>query len=104
MKTKRELAALETQFNSELSSVYNTLINLHHEVTTLKNEILPDAEKAFKMIKEGSMRGRFTMLDVLDAERTFFQMQSQYIRAITDFQIAKIEIEHLIAQEMATLP
>ncbi|MBW1851094.1 MAG: TolC family protein [Deltaproteobacteria bacterium] len=102
-KTKRELAALETQLNSELSSVYNTLINHHHEVTTLKNEILIDAEKAFRMIKEGSMRGRFTMLDVLDAERTFFEMRSQYIRAITDFQIAKIEIEHLIAQEMATV-
>ena len=102
-KTKRELAALETRLNLELSSSYNTLITLHHEVTSLKNEILPDAEKAFKIIKEGSMRGRFTMLDVLDAERTFFEARSQYIRAITDFQIAKIEIEHLIAQEMTTV-
>jgi len=102
-KTKIELAALEIQLNSELLSVYNTLINLHHEVTILKTEILPDAENAFKLIKEGSMRGRFTMLDVLDAERTFFEMRSQYIRAITDFQIAKIEIEHLIAQEMTTV-
>lgn len=102
-KTKKELAALETRLNADLSSIYNTLINLHHEATTLKQEILPDAEKAFKMIKEGSMRGRFTMLDVLDAERTFFEVRSQYIRALTDFQIAKIEIEHLIAQDMTTV-
>ncbi len=99
-KAQRELATLETRLNSELSLFYNTLINLHDEVTTLRNEILPDAEKAFKMIKQGSMRGRFTVLDVLDAERTFFEVRSQYIRALSNFRIAKIEIEHLVAQEI----
>ena len=102
-KTKRKLIALETRLNAELSSIYNTLITLHDEVRTLKNEILPEAEKAFKIIREGSMGGRFTLLDVLDAERTFFEARSQYIRAITDFRIAKIEIEHLIAQKMETI-
>lgn len=102
-KTKRELAALETQLKAELSSAYNRLAILYNEIITLKNEMLPDAEKAFKTIKEGSMKGRFTLLDILDAERTFFEVRSQYIHSLTGFQIAKIEIEHLIAQEMTTI-
>jgi cobalt-zinc-cadmium efflux system outer membrane protein len=103
LKTKREFTALETRLKAELSAVYNNLINLHHEVTTLKKEMRPDAEQAFKTIKSGNMLGRFTILDVLDAQRTLFDVRSQYIRSTTDFQIAKVEIEHLIAQELITI-
>jgi cobalt-zinc-cadmium efflux system outer membrane protein len=102
-KTKREHAALKIRLNSELSLVYNSLINLHQEIVTIKNEILPDAEKAFRMIEDGSTLGRFTVLDVLDVERTLFEVQSQYIRAITEFGIAKVEIEHLIAQKIESI-
>ncbi len=102
-KTKMKFKALERRLNAELSLLYKRLNNSYNEAVTLNRDMLPDAENAFKIIKQGNLLGRFTILDVLDAQRTLFDIRSQHLRAITGFQIAKAEIERLIAQEIKTI-
>ena len=44
--------------------------------------------------------GRFAILDVLDAERTLFEIQNQYLNTISEMYTVRIEIEGLIAKEI----
>ena len=56
----------------------------------------PGAESAFDAATKGYGLGKFSFLDVLDAQRTLFQSRSQYLRALADYQRGVSEIERLI--------
>ncbi len=101
LKTKQ---AVETRLNAALSQAYQRLSSANNETNILKNEILPEARKAYQTINEGYLQGRFDFLDVLDAQRTLFEARGQYLRALTDFHINITEIERLISQEINTIP
>ena len=100
LKTKQ---AVETQLNAALSQAYQRLSSANNETNILKNEILPEARKAYQTINEGYLQGRFDFLDVLDAQRTLFEARGQFLQALTDFHISTTEIERLISQEINTI-
>lgn len=103
LQTLREKQAVEVQLNAALSQAYSSLQNVFNEATTLRDQILPEAQKAFDTINEGYLQGRFNFLDVLDAQRTLFEARGQYLRALADFHTVTAEIERLIAQEINTI-
>jgi cobalt-zinc-cadmium efflux system outer membrane protein len=99
-QTLREKQAVEVQLNTALSQAYSALQSVYNEATALRDQILPEAQKAFETINDGYLQGRFGFLDVLDAQRTLFEARGQYLRALTDFHIITAEIECLISQEI----
>lgn len=102
-QTRREKQALEVQLNAALSQTYNSLQSVYNEATTLKNEILPEAQNAYQTINNGYLQGRFDFLDVLDAQSTLFEARGQYIRALMEFHTGIAEIERLITQDIKTV-
>ena len=76
---------------------FNTFLTIGNQ---LKETSIPEAEEAFRIIKEGNLVGRFAILDVLDAERTLFDLQNQYLNITSEIHSIKIEIEGLIAKEI----
>jgi cobalt-zinc-cadmium efflux system outer membrane protein len=101
-QTLREKQAVEVQLEAALSQAYSRLQSVYHEAATLRDQILPEAQKAFETIHEGYLQGRFNFLDVLDTQRTLFAARGQYLRARADFHTITAEIERLIAQEIST--
>lgn len=95
-KTK-EFEAVKNRLTLRLNLLYNRFKTLLRNVAKLKNESIPDAEEAFKIIEEGNLVGRFTILDVLDAERTLFEIQNQYLNTLGDINVVVVEIEGLTA-------
>ena len=93
-KTK-EFEAVKNRLTLQLNLLYNRFETLLRNVAKLKNESIPDAEEAFKIIKEGNLVGRFTILDVLDAERTLFVIQNQYLNTLGEINVVVVEIEGL---------
>ena len=90
------------EFNNEKNNLtlqlnlnYNKLKMLLTSAERLKSESLPVAEEAFKIINEGNSVGRFTILDVLDTQRTLFEIQNQYLTILKDINTTIIKIEGL---------
>ena len=83
-----------------MSVLYQRLTTLNVTAQQLKNVSIPQAEKAFNIIKDGNLVGRFAILDVLDAERTLFELQNRYLNVIGEIHSVQIEIEGLIAKEI----
>ena len=52
------------------------------EPNTIKDDMLPKAENAFRLALAGYRSGAFEYLEVLDAQRTFFEQRATYVRAI----------------------
>ncbi len=92
-----EQAATELRLRTELTQAYEALSAAQRETDILRDEILPAARSAFEVTNKGYELGKFGFLEVLDAQRTLFQNQVLYVRALANYQRLVNEIERLIA-------
>lgn len=95
-----EKGSIENKLKLNLNVLYKRFYALFNTSEELKNKSIPQAQEAFKIIKEGNQAGRFAILDIIDAERTLFELQNQYLRMVGDMVIVKTEIEGLIGKEI----
>ncbi len=84
-------------FNSEarLNLLVNNINALSVMINKLENESLPKARNAFEIISKGNLVGRFMVLDVLDSQRSLFELESQYVNAVAEYNRNVIDLEEL---------
>lgn len=92
-----EQAATELRLRTELTQAYEALSAAQRETGILRDEIIPAARSAFEVTNKGYELGKFGFLEMLDAQRTLFQNQILYVRALANYQRLVNEIERLIA-------
>lgn len=81
----------------------NDLETTYAEAASLKKSVLSSAEKAFRQAREGYQAGKFSYLDVLDAQRTLFDIKTQRIAALKEYHAAKAEFERLTAKHIGMI-
>lgn len=89
--------------SAELIQARERMENAYVQAQTLKTEILPSADKAFRLAREGYGLGRFPYLEVLDAQRSLYGVKQQQIEAIREFHTAKAQVERLTATRLSQL-
>jgi cobalt-zinc-cadmium efflux system outer membrane protein len=80
---------------AQLNTAYNILLSAYHNSLQLKNIIIQEADNAYQITKQGYLQGRFAFIDLLDAQRTLFETQTQYLFEISDYYDSLIEIEKI---------
>ncbi|SET67055.1 outer membrane protein, cobalt-zinc-cadmium efflux system [Nitrosospira multiformis] len=99
-KALDEQIATDLWLKTELVQAYEALSAVQNEIGVLRNEILPAARSAFEVTNKGYELGRFSFLEVLDAQRTLFQNQILHVRALANYQRLINEIERLIGRPL----
>ncbi len=94
-QTKYEFDGALNQAEAKLKFLYNNIKVFGMMIDKLERESIPRAKDAFKIINEGNLVGRFTVLDVLDAQRSLFELESQYVKAVEEYNRNVIELEEL---------
>ncbi|SAK93048.1 outer membrane efflux protein [Caballeronia arationis] len=84
----------------ELTQAYASYESSTQAAQQLKADVLPAAREALDAMSRGYELGKFSFLDVLDAQRTFFQGQSQYVQALTDAHLAYADIGRLVGMPL----
>jgi cobalt-zinc-cadmium efflux system outer membrane protein len=97
-KARDELQALENKLAAELAQASLRLDGAAAELAILREEILPGAQSAYEAAGKGFEAGKFSFLDVLDAQRTLFQAKTQYVRALGDSHRAAADIERIVGE------
>lgn len=95
-KARDELLAVENRVASELTQASLRLGAASAELNILRVDILPGAQSAYESAVKGFELGKFSFLDVLDAQRTLFQSKTQYVRALAQSHGAEADIERLL--------
>ena len=75
-----EKTALENQLQTELAIAYASRQSHIEAIDTYSRDILPGAQSAFDAARKGFEFGKFSFLEVLDAQRTLFQTKTQFIQ------------------------
>ncbi len=93
----------ELRLESMLSSSYADLAGAHDEVIALRDKALPAATDALQATQQAFEEGEFPFIDVLDAQRTLFELQARYVDALVAYHTAAAEIESLIGRRLSEL-
>ena len=94
-KIQEENRAKLLRMQEALLKVYSEESYSHAKVMSIKTKILPGAKKVLDAISEGYRFGKFGLLDVLDSQKTFFQVQSQYLDALANYHNSVADVKHL---------
>ncbi|MCK9397966.1 MAG: TolC family protein [Methylobacter sp.] len=94
----------EFQVIRELENAYNRYLIAHRQVETFKAGLLKEAETVLKVAEAAYRLGERSIIDYLDAQRTYRTVRNDYINARFDRQIALIDLERLRATDLEELP
>ena len=99
-KSEVERRAAEVRVMASLNEAYRQFSTSHAEVTALKAEALPAAQSAFDAISDGYRLGRFSYLELLDAQRTLFEGRERFLQALADYHKGGANLEQLIGEPL----
>jgi cobalt-zinc-cadmium efflux system outer membrane protein len=83
-KARSDLDAERLRVTQALSEAHQRAQLAQQEIASITTEILPVAQTTYDAAVTGFEAGKFSFLDVLDAQRTLFQTRAQYLRALSD--------------------
>ncbi len=93
--TYAEQAAALVKARTQLFKNFRELIDRRNEVTALRERALPQMESALKATEYAFERGRYSYLELVDAQRELLSVRSSLIEAATEYHLTLIEIERL---------
>lgn len=99
-KAFEEHKSAEVAVRKALATTYGVLSAATTTVTSLKDEVLPGAQSAFDAVTEGYQIGKFDFLEMLDAQRTLFDVRGSYIDALAEYHKAVADVERLIGEPL----
>lgn len=108
-RARAELTAAEADLAAEridrerrLAAATANLAAAHDNATALQGQIIPTAETAFAAAQEGYRQGKFSYLEVLEAQRTLFEARRDLINSLQGFHNARAELDRLTATAAVT--
>ena len=82
-RTDAVVRANEISLQSNALNTWETFNTRLNETNYYKNKIIPNAHKAYEQAEYGFNRGAFSFLDLLDAQRTLNEIQTDYLKTIS---------------------
>lgn len=91
-------AQLQLLLQNRLAYAHRELFSAFQEVERFKSTVLKAAVESFEFAREGYQEGKFDYLDMLDSQRTLFEVQVSYIDALLNYHQKHADIEYLSTQ------
>lgn len=102
-----ELAAtyrdLEAQVEQDVRTTYATAATALAQAVYLRDELLPEAARAYQIALQSYGLGGSSSLEVLDARRTMLEAESQYAEALGAANDARADLERAIGGPLDTV-
>jgi cobalt-zinc-cadmium efflux system outer membrane protein len=103
-KARSDLDAERLRVTQALNEAYQRAELARQEVASISTEILPIAQTNYDAAVTGFEAGKFSFLDVLDAQRTLFQARAQYLRAMSERYRSIADISRYVQIPLGQLP
>jgi len=103
-KASLEKESIERNLRSALAKARHSYDIAVLESNSLANTVLPAAFEALQSTEEGYRLGKFEYVNVVDAQRTYAQLQRRHIEAIVSGLKAAIEIDRLGGCSFSNIP
>ena len=99
------LAQTELDLQNRLASVFERYTSAVYRVRRYREAILPTAEKSLTQVQRLYSGGEQPFLNLLNAQRTYFQTNNLYLQSLLDLRTSAAQIEGmLLSNSLGTVP
>ena len=102
-KAEEQYKNTEIVLGTYLIELYQNLAILYAEIDNASKTIIPEAEKAYQIINNGYLLGKFRFLDVLQSQRTLFEARKNLISSLMAYHLRVADMERLIGRPLAAV-
>lgn len=99
-RSRAEQRALEVRVTASLAQAHGELAAAHARSLALRDRVVPLAQRAFDQVHEHYRAGRYSHLEVLEAQRSLFSARTQLLGSITDYHRAALAVERLTGEPL----
>ncbi len=97
-QARAERAAVQSRIGLARATAYDALAVALETSRSLRDESLPRAQAVHAAVQEGYRRGKFGLLDLIDARRFLLQTRLEYIDALQSVWTARADLARLASQ------
>ncbi|MDR7268187.1 cobalt-zinc-cadmium efflux system outer membrane protein [Pelomonas saccharophila] len=97
-QAREALTVATLKLQGEVAEAGSRLRLSHEQVQLLRDEALPTAQTAYDTALKGYELGKFAFLDVLDAQRSLFQLRRQLLQDSAAAHRAAADLERLLGR------
>ncbi|MBK8209160.1 MAG: TolC family protein [Rhodospirillales bacterium] len=97
-EAERRRAAFLARQRADFQAAYDAVRRAEISMRSLDDRIIPSAQSVFTTTTIGYQAGKFSLIDLLDAQRTLFEAQVQGVEARAERAKARADLERLIAR------
>lgn len=94
-KAKAQRASAELSVRVRVRQRYAELLAAYGQAETLRRDSIPAAEQMYVGTKVGYREGLFRSLDVIEAQRTLFELRSRHLNILATYHFARADLERL---------
>ncbi len=102
-QSEQQLQSLQTRMGTEINNRLEIVNSLTSEIKTIRDIIIPQAQKAYGIIMQNYRLGKYSLIDVLDAQRQLFNAEERYLEALAGVNSQVIELEGLLGRSLESL-
>ena len=95
--------AEEMHLQAALHSAHETLSGSANEVRILHEDVLPKAAQVYDAVQEGYRRGKYGLLDLLQAQRNLSEANLRHLDALIRLNLAKADLERLLGAPIESI-
>jgi len=92
MKRRQDKVIAQTRLLSELAAEVGAYNAARDQLAVIRDQVVPDAQRAFEQIDESYRAGRASFIDLLDAQRTLMQSRRTMIELAGRASVARARI------------
>jgi cobalt-zinc-cadmium efflux system outer membrane protein len=92
----------QLELHASLYEIYQELLHALTASQALREQIVPKAELALRGYEQGYRAGRYSLLELNDAQELLLEVRLEAVMTASDYHKYRIEIERLTGQAMST--
>ena len=96
---KAEQRVTEVTVRSAVARAHEALVSAYRQAVKLRDDTIPQAEAVYRGARDAYARGLFRYIEVLDAQRTLFQLRASYVDALLAYHTQIIDIARLTGRD-----
>lgn len=104
IQARESLVASQIRLQTDVDQAVQRLNGARRQAELIRGDALPGAQSALDAALRGFELGKFTFLDVLDAQRTLFGVRAQLIAATSEAFRSSADLERLLGPATPEAP
>jgi len=99
-RERRDAEAVRVAMAAELAVVCERLNAAAEAARTADGEIVPSAMSALTAVETGYREGKFGFIDVIAAQRAFFEASTLLLDSLEEYAVARADLERLVGRRL----